>query len=114
MLAIAFQSRAGWENHREWVVATTTPFYAIGGLAIGHLLFRKAYRLLAPTAILLLITVLITALDLVADANGSSMALRDTYSVAMGVALAATIAVAAASALWLELKDPTKAPPPQM
>ncbi len=114
MLAIAFQSRAGWENHREWVVATTTPFYAIGGLAIGHLAFRKAYRQLAPVAILLLITVVITALDLVADANDSSMALRDTYSIAIGVALAATIAVAAGAAFWLELKDPTKAPPPQM
>ena len=52
--------------------------------------------------------------DLVADANDSSMALRDTYSIAIGVTLAAAIAAAAGAALWLELKDPTKAPPPQM
>jgi len=114
MLAIAFQSRAGWENHREWVVATNGPFFALGGIALGHLIFRRDYRGLAPAAAFLAIAIILVALDLVADANDGDATLRDVYSVAIGVTLAISIACAIGAALRLELKNPTRVPPPQM
>jgi len=114
MLAIAFQVRAGWENHREWVVAMSGPFYALGGIAIGHLLFRKRLEAAAPALLFLFLAALFAGFDIAADANDASMTARDVLSILGGVALGISIACAVFAVTWVELRNPTKAPPPQM
>ena len=114
MLAIAFQARDGWENHREWVVAMSGPFYALGGIALGHLLYRKKLEAAAPALLFLVLAALIAGFDIAADAGDADMALRDALSIGGGVVLAISIACAVFAVLWVELRSPTKAPPPQM
>lgn len=114
MLAIAFQARDGWENHREWVVAMSGPFFALGGIALGHLLYRKKLEAAAPALLFLVLAALIAGFDIAADADDADMALRDALSIGGGVVLAISIACAVFAVLWVELRSPTKAPPPQM
>lgn len=114
MLAIAFQVRDGWENHREWVVAMSGPFYALGGIAIGHLLYRKKLEAVAPALLFLVVAAALAGIDIAADANDASMTARDLLSISGGIALAISIACAVFAVLWVELRSPTKAPPPQM
>lgn len=114
MVAIAFQVRAGWDNHREWVVAMSGPFYAIGGISIGHLLARQKWEPVAPALIFLALAAACAGLDIVADAGDADMVLRDLLSVAGGILVAISIGCALFAALWVEIRTPTKAPPPQM
>lgn len=114
MLAIAFQVRAGWDNHREWVVAMSGPFYALGGIAIGHLLYRQKWEAVAPALLFLVLAAAVAGVDIVADANDADMTLRDVLSIGGGILLAISIACAIFAVLWVELRNPTKAPPPQM
>jgi hypothetical protein len=114
MLAIAFQARAGWENHREWVVAMSGPFFALGGISLGHLLYRKKLEAAAPALILIVLAALVAGFDIAADADDADMALRDALSIIGGVLLAISIACAVCAVLWVEIRNPTKAPPPQM
>jgi uncharacterized membrane protein len=114
MLAIAFQVRDGWENHREWVVAMSGPFYALGGIAIGHLLYRKKLEAVAPALLFLFLAALFAGFDIAADADDASMTARDVLSIIGGICLAISIACAVFAVLWVELRNPTKVPPPQM
>ncbi len=114
MVAIAFQVRDGWENHREWVVAMSGPFYALGGIAIGHLLARQKWEPVAPALIFLVLAALFAGFDIAADADEADMALRDALSIIGGILLAISIACALFAVLWVEIRTPTKAPPPQM
>jgi hypothetical protein len=114
MVAIAFQVRDGWDNHREWVVATSGPFYALGGIALGHLLYRKKFEAAAPALVFLVLAAAVAGFDIAADAGDADMALRDALSIIGGILLAASIACAVFAAFWVELRNPTKVPPPQM
>lgn len=114
MLAIAFQVRAGWENHREWVVAMTGPFYAMGGIAIGHLLARQKWEPVAPALIFLALAATCAGIDIAADADDADLVLRDVLSIVGGILLAISIACALFAVLWVEIRTPTKAPPPQL
>ncbi len=114
LLAIAFQVRDGWDNHREWVVAMSGPFYALGGIAIGHLLARKQFAPLAPALLFLFFAALFALFDLLADAADADMTARDVLSIIGGILLGISIACAIFAVLWVELRNPTKVPPPQM
>ncbi|HMO53029.1 MAG TPA: hypothetical protein PJ994_00865 [Tepidiformaceae bacterium] len=112
--AMAFQARAGWDNHREWVVATTGPFQAIGGIAFGHIIFRRAWKEMAPGLLFFFLACLFIGGDVLADATNASDAARDTLSILGGIALGIAVACFIVGALWVELRRPTKAPAPEM
>ena len=112
--ALSFQARAGWDNHREWVVATTGPFQALGGIAFGHLIYRRAMKEMAPGLFFFFFACLFIGGDVLADANNASDAARDTLSILGGIALGIAVACFMVAALWVELKRPTKAPAPEM
>lgn len=112
--AMAFQARAGWDNHREWVVATTVPFHALGGIAFGHIIYRRAWKEMAPGLLFFFLACLFIGGDVLADADDASMAARDTLSILGGIALGLAIACFIVGALWVELRRPTKAPAPEM
>ncbi len=114
MIAIAFQVRDGWENHREWVVAMSGPFYALGGIALGHLLYRKKLEAAAPALLFLVLAAVVAGFDIAADADDADMAIRDALSIIGGILLAISIACAVFAVIWVELRNPTRVPPPQM
>ncbi len=112
--AMAFQARAGWDNHREWVVAMTGPFQALGGIAFGHLIYRMAWKALAPGFVFFFLACLFIGGDVLADGANASMAARDTLSILGGIALGIAVACFLVAVLWVEIRRPTKAPAPEM
>ena len=71
------------------------------------MLFRSAL-------LFLFLAALFAGFDIAADANDASMTARDVLSILGGVALGISIACAVFAVIWVELRNPTKAPPPQM
>lgn len=114
LLAMAFSARDGWENHREWVVAVTGPFYSLGGIAFGHVFYRRRLAPAAPAFVFLFLAAVFLGADILADLDDADMTARDVLSILGGICLGFAVAGAIFAAVWVELRSPTKAPPPQM
>jgi hypothetical protein len=112
-MALAFQTRASWGVHRDWVVPTTAPFWAIGGVALGHLLARRAWTALGPGVLLLALGLVFTVLNLwrSTQVEGSDT-LRDVLTIITAVVLGLSLFALAFGAVWVEARQPRKAPPP--
>ncbi len=110
---ILFQVRASWDNHREWLVSFI-PFFAIAGLAFGYLAQRGKWEALAVPGAFLLLTGIFTVSDLLGDIDDASLRARDIVSILGGISLAATTLAAIITLLWVEWRNPPKAPPPAM
>jgi len=112
-MALAFQTRATWTTHRDWVVPMTVPFWAGAGTALGHLILRRKWKLAAPGLALLAVAIVLTGIN---DIRGmqvdGSDGLRDALSIATGVVCGLMIAALLGALVLVETKDPTKAPPP--
>lgn len=110
-VALAFTARAGWENHREWVVALTLPFQVLGGMALGYLAWRKAWWAAAPGILLLTLVLLLTVINIAigAESEGPETS-RDVLSILQGVFLGITIVVLLGAAIRVEWTSPAKMP----
>ncbi len=115
LVAIAFQARASWTEVRDWVVPVTIPFYALGGISLAYLVLRRAWMAASAGVTLLFFTVALTGFDLwrAALTTGPD-GLRDSFSITVGVLLGFTIAALAAGMLWVELRNPSRPPAPDV
>lgn len=114
-VALGFQTRATWSTHRDWVIPVTAPLLAIGGVALGYLLARGRANALATGALFLALTVLLTVLNIWRGAHtDGSDGLRDALSILAGLALGGTVAAFVIAAIAVELRDPARAPAPEM
>lgn len=112
-VALAFQVRAGWENHREWVVATTLPFAALGGVALGFVLWRGRIMEASPAILLLLLCTGLAALNYWRGIETTGQdGLRDALSIIEGVLLALAVVAAIGALIWVEWRHPYRAPGP--
>lgn len=114
LTALLFSVRNSWENHREWLV-TVIPLLVIAGIALGHLIVRGQWLALSPGLAFLFLALLFGGADILADNDrASSDTTRDVLSILGGIALGiATVAFCIALA-WVELRNPTKAPTPEL
>lgn len=110
MVALAFQARASWESHRDWVVPVTLPLLVIGGLAFGHLLARREWNPLTPAMFLVAGIIALTGWDVWLDAEEKSSGLRDAIAIGNGVFLAFAVILSVGALVWVEWKRPAKAP----
>lgn len=108
-----FELRDSWDNHREWLVSFI-PFFAIAGLAFGHLMYRGKWEALAVPGGFLLLTAIFTISVFLGDIDEVSRDTRRVVAILGGISLGLTVVSAMAALLWAELRDPAKAPPPQM
>lgn len=108
-----FELRDSWDNHREWLVSFI-PFFAIAGLAFGHLMYRGKWEALAVPGGFLLLTAIFTVSVFLGDIDEVSRDTRRVVAILGGISLALTVVSAMVALLWVELRDPAKAPPPQM
>ena len=114
-ISLAFMARAGWENHREWVVALNVPPLVIGGLAVGNLLYRKRLSALGPGIVVLMLCVLFTVINVVQGYRSEGQNnWRDLLSILQGISLAIALHMFIGAFVWNEIKHPIKAPEPQM
>ena len=113
-LALAFQARAGWQNHREWVVAMTLPGAALAGVCFGYLLARKQFQAAMWGLGLLAISGGFTVFNIVQGSmkDGPSYQ-RDALTILAGVFLILAGHAFVIAEVWVELKHPTRAPLPE-
>ncbi len=113
IISLAFIARAGWENHREWVVAINVPPLVLGAVAIANLIYRGRWNLLVPGAIFLALCTLLSVMNIwrgyqtVGQDN-----LRDAMSIIQGILLAISLHLLIGAMIWNEVKNPIKAPEP--
>jgi hypothetical protein len=114
LTATLFSLRDSWHNHREWLV-TVIPVLVIAGIGLGHLIARGKLKALAVPMGFLFIALLFTLFDIIADnESGSHMKARDVYSILGGIALGFAAVSLAIALLWVEIRNPTKAPTPEL
>jgi hypothetical protein len=113
LIALAFEARASWHVHRDWVVPTTSPFYAAAGMAMAALIVRRAWAAAAPSLVLLALLLAVTGVDVWAAFSGQSDALRDALAILAGVLLGFTVAAALAAYAWAEWLPRPEEPAPQ-
>jgi len=112
--AVLFSLRDSWGNHREWLV-TTIPMLAIAAVSLGHLTARGQLKALTPGLLFLFFALLFTGADILADNDSAAtMTARDTLSILGGIALGFAVVLLGIALFWVELKDPTRPPVPEM
>ena len=112
--AVLFSVRDSWHNHREWLV-TVIPVLVIGGVALGHLTARGQAKALVPGGLFLFLALIFAGADVLADHDsGATMTARDTLSILGGIALGISVVALAIALFWVEIRNPTKAPAPEM
>lgn len=113
LTATLFSLRDSWHNHREWLV-TVIPVLVIAGIGLGHLIARQKLLALAVPGGFLFMALLFMVFDIVADNDGSSMGTRDAFSILGGIALGGAAISLSIALLWVEIRNPTKAPTPEL
>ena len=111
-MALAFQTRASWSSHREWVVPATTPLLALGGVALGYMVARGKVTSIVWPAGFLFLAVVLTIFN---RWRGSISSGEDTARNVMTVLTAILLGVAVVSLILTmivtEVRDPAKPPP---
>ncbi|HJP40231.1 MAG TPA: hypothetical protein QGF35_00800 [Dehalococcoidia bacterium] len=108
--AVVFQVRAGWGNHREWVVALSTPLYAVAGIAVAHVAFRRDWNALSPALVLLGGVAFLTAWGVWIDADDGDGGLRDGVAIVSGILIALAVLASLVALVWVEWQRPAKPP----
>lgn len=113
-LALSYQTRAVWEGQRDWVVPTTVPFFAMGGVALGFLISRKAWLYAAPGIALLVLVLVLTGLNIWrGEVVSGSDGLRDALSIITGVLVGFMLAALVVGWAMMAWKFPPKGDIPQ-
>ena len=113
-MALAFQTRASWSSHREWVVPTATPLLAIGGVSLAYMVARGKITSIIWPAGFLFVVIVLTVFN---AWRGSISTGHDTARNVMTIFAAILLGIAVVSLIITmvvtEVKDPTKAPAPK-
>lgn len=113
LTVLAFQTRASWENHRDWVVPMTVPFWASTGLALGLLIDRQRWKAVGPGIVLLVIALVLTGVNIWRGTETSGQDnWRDALSIVSGVVLGFMVAAFLAALAWSEITGARKGEEP--
>ncbi len=108
---LAYQTRATLQGNRDWVVPVTTPFFGIGGVALGALIARNQWIAATPGILLMLLAVTLTVLNIWrGSVTDGPDVLRDVLSSVAGAMLAFSLLALLIALVWVELTRPTRAP----
>jgi hypothetical protein len=112
--ALLFSIRDSWENHREWLV-TVIPVLVIAAISLAYLVSRQKGAALGTGLAFLIAAIAFAGSDILVDRepNPSSTA-QDTLSILGGVALALASIALIVAFLIVEIRNPTKAPTPEL
>lgn len=115
LTALAFQTRDSWGSHRDWVVPTTIPFYAMAGIAAAYLFVRREWEAAAAGIVFTLISVGLMLGNIARgrEVEGDDLA-RDLMAASGGVALGLAVVCFIAAFFWVQWRRPEKVAPPEM
>ena len=109
--AIAVQTRATWDTHRDWVVPVVVPMLALGGLGLAYLVVRVRIVAALPGLFLLAITLTLLVLNILRGvATEGDDGLRDAMSIVSSVFFGLSLLAFVVMAAWVEITSPTRAP----
>ena len=112
--ALLFSIRDSWGNHREWLV-TTIPFLTVAAIALVYLTERQKGFALAPGLAFVVGAVTLAGSDILVDREPNpSSAAQDTLSILGGISLGAAVVFLVVAFLVVEIRNPTKAPAPEL
>ncbi|GAB4337283.1 MAG: hypothetical protein Kow0010_25400 [Dehalococcoidia bacterium] len=113
--ALAFQTRDSWGSHRDWVVPTTIPFFAMAGVAAAYLIVRREWEVAAAGIVFTLVSagLMLGNIARGREVEGDDVA-RDLLAAFGGVALALAVICFVAGFLWVQWRRPEKVAPPEM
>lgn len=114
-VALGFETRASWDGHRDWVVPTTIPVLVVAALMLAAATWRQKLEYAMPAYAFLSVGLVFTILNVVRgiDTTGSDH-LRDFYSIAAAVMYGCAIVAAIIGWTVLEVREPIKAPQPEV
>lgn len=102
-VALAFETRASWDSHRDWVVPVTMPLWVAGGLVLANLVLRRAWLAAGPAMGLLVVALLLTAGDWArAASTEGGDGLRDALTIATAIVLGLLLAYVIPAYVWVE------------
>lgn len=112
---LSFTTRASWDGHRDWVVPVTTPIWVVGAVLLGAVLWRERWVFSYAALGFLAVGLALTAANLIRGENVSgSDTLRDVFSISSAVMYGCATVAAIAGWALMELRDPIKAPEPEV
>ena len=114
-LAIAFQTWASWENQRAWAVALMTPLWVLGGVALGHLLVRREFKIISLGVSFVGLGLILMYLNVwrgnVTEGQDGG---RDAMTIISAILFVIAMHSFLTAALWVEAKRPVRVPAPEM
>lgn len=115
LTAMAFEARASWESHRDWVVPMTAPLLAIGGVALAYLVIRRELMAIMPGVSIAFATILLQILNRYrgTQVEGSDLG-RDVLSILAGIGIALTVITLVAAMVMVEARRPERPPTESM
>jgi len=114
-VALGFETRASWDGHRDWVVPTTIPVLVTAAVMLAATTWRQKLEYAMAAYGFLAVGAVFTILNIVRgiDSSGHDY-LRDFYSIAAALMYGCAIAAAVGGWAALEVRDPIKAPQPEI
>jgi hypothetical protein len=114
LTAVLFSIRDSWDNHREWLV-TTIPVLAIAAIGLAHVVARGKVVPLAVGVTFLFLALVFAGADVLADHDdGATDTARDVLSILAGICLGVAAVAIVMALVWVEARNPTKAPTPEV
>lgn len=112
---IAFQDYAGWHDSRNFALVTAVSLCGPAGVALAYLIYRGRWDFATPAiGIVTLALGFVGVNALYAHDNPGESAFRDTLTIMGAITLFVLFAYAVVALIYVELKDPTRAPAPEM
>ncbi|MCC7365632.1 MAG: hypothetical protein IT303_14800 [Dehalococcoidia bacterium] len=113
LVGLAFETRDTWMAHRDWVVPVTTPLLAIGGVALGHLIWRQQWDLFFTGFLILVALIGLVASNIWRGelVEGEDTG-RDVLAIISGITLGLLVVYSVVAVVICEWKRATKPPEP--
>lgn len=115
LTALMVQTRATWETHRDWVTAAALVPMVLAGVTLAYLYTRNKSESAALGTLCFVVAGVIITFNILRgyDTEGQDN-LRDAMSIITAVFLALGVLFSVLGYFTTEIKDPTRAPDPQM
>ena len=112
--AFVIETRAAWDSHRDWVPPATIVAGVLAGLSLGYLAQRGKLAMVTGALVLLSVGIAFMVMNLyrgtlVEGPDGG----RDALTILTTICIAISFAWLIITALVVELRMPTKVPPPE-
>jgi hypothetical protein len=113
--ALIFELRDAWESHRDWVPPAALVPAALGAIALGHLAARGKINAIAVPMFLLFFAVFAPVMNIwIHHEYPGKDGLRLAFTILGTITFALAVAWLLVSLIWVEKRDPTRPPEPEM